>query len=433
MALLVLASCAGGGEAPPTEPVPAPPARVWDDRAVDGLRIAIAGAEAEGLPPESAALEELNRLQRRAQHDAGAAARLDATAETLFARLAHALAQGGVDPESADPEWHMPRAPAPDIEALRAELRGGAAASAVLSALAPASADYRTLVSALAQVRAEPEGALDANGLARETRIDLLRATLERWRWLPRDLPPRRIDVLIPFFQLRVRDGAAAPIEHAVIVGARRTPTPSFAAQIETVTLNPYWTPPSSILNAELLPRFRRDPAAAARENYEAVNAQGAVVSLADVDWNARPFAYTLRQRPGAGNALGRLRFDLPNPYAVFLHDTSSRSLFERADRALSHGCVRVAQPEALAVAVLGGDWTAESLEAAIESGETQLIQVAPALPVYLLYLTATVTDSGVVFAEDIYGRDARLLRALDGGAQGSRAGDDSETECASS
>jgi murein L,D-transpeptidase YcbB/YkuD len=123
-----------------------------------------------------------------------------------------------------------------------------------------------------------------------------------------------------------------------------------------------------------------------------------------------------VRQRPGPGNALGRIRFDLPNPYAVFLHDTPSRNLFARADRALSHGCIRVENPVDLAASILATpDWDVAALDAEIDLGATRTIELAAPAPVYVLYITAAPgADGSITYADDIYDRDEPIVAALD-------------------
>ncbi|HEX8900941.1 L,D-transpeptidase family protein [Vitreimonas sp.] len=437
LACAAFAGCAGRGGEGPTTPSPAieRPARAWSAAALAELRAALDAAPAQGFASDLATLAELDRLDRASARDADAAAALDALADETFARLATYFAAGAVDPAQIDPEWRFPRPAAPDIAALRASVAAGVSPSLLLNGLLPTAPDYSALIAELAALQALPASDTDANGRARDARIDAVRANLERWRWLPRELPGRRIDVLVPFFELRLRDGAAPAIVHPVIVGARRTPSPSFGAAINSITLNPTWTPPSSILTNELLPRFRRDPGAAEADGFDVLDRAGQVVDPALVDWRARPFPYTLRQRAGAGNALGRLRFDLPNPYAVYLHDTPSRGLFARADRALSHGCIRVSEPETLAAAVLADPaWSLEALQTAIEIGETQTVQVPTPLPIYIVYLTAARDTSGAIgYADDIYRRDAPLLRALDNAGDQIAALDagDATTECA--
>jgi murein L,D-transpeptidase YcbB/YkuD len=147
------------------------------------------------------------------------------------------------------------------------------------------------------------------------------------------------------------------------------------------------------------------------------------------VDWGARPFPYQIRQRPGPANALGALRFDLPNAFSVFLHDTPSRRLFARDQRALSHGCLRVQEPLALASAVLGV--SQDVLQSAIDSGEQQTMALASPVPVYVLYFTtAAAADGSVQYLDDIYERDGEILRALDASSTQLAAGGTRSEPC---
>jgi len=226
-------------------------------------------------------------------------------------------------------------------------------------------------------------------------------------------MPPRRVEAQLPQFRVVLVENGQVAQSHAAIVGARRTQTPVFVADMRGVTLNPYWEPPSSILLNELLPQFRRDPNAAARGNYEVLDRAGRAVALSDVDWSARPFPYRVRQRPGGANSLGQIRFDLPNPHAIYLHDTPSRGLFERSERALSHGCIRVQNPLSLAAAIFENE-DEQSLAARIAGGETQVLALPAPLPVYVLYITAgSAPDGTIAYANDIYARDAGVVAAL--------------------
>jgi L,D-transpeptidase YcbB len=410
-----LVACAPVRERP-EEPTP-PPVGAWSPSALANLMATAQAAPLDGLPAEDDALRAIEALRSGGANDADAVAQLDIAADALFASLARRFAQGAVaDPVAADPEWRLAPPPTPDLEALLARRVAGEPPSSLLRGLAPQSADYLALRDELARVSAEPEGALDAHGRSREARLLSLHASLERWRWLPRELPPTRIEVRITHFEAVLFKDGARLLTHAAIVGARRTPTPSFAAEIRSLTLNPYWEPPRSITIGELLPRFARNPAAAARENYEVLDTSGRSVPLASVDWTARPFPYRLRQRPGPGNALGRIRFDMPNPFAIYLHDTPSRNLFARADRALSHGCIRIENPVELAAAMSDADaWSAETLNAQIDAGATSAVNLDSALPIYILYITAAMApDGSIAYADDLYGRDAAVVAALD-------------------
>lgn len=400
-ALLVACNSPGGRLAERTAPQ-------WREAQLADLRAA-AVDPADGFKPASESVARLMELEALSAEDDRYADEIDAAADDLFLKLAEAHARGVVDPAEVGADWHMERPPAPDAEALRAELAAGALPSTLLRRLAPNSTEYAALRAELARLYAE-----DPNS----PRIPQLRANLERWRWLVRDLPTTRIEVRIAEFALYLHRPNETPRKHAVIVGARRTPTPIFSAEIQSITLNPTWTPPRGIVVNELAPRFRNDPAAAAREGYDVLDASGRIVDPAAVDWNARPFPYQLRQRPGAANALGRIRFDMANAFAVYLHDTPSRGLFARETRALSHGCVRVEAPLSLATAV-NPAWSEEELTARIGEGATQTLALPARMPVYMLYFTTTLTADGeIVYLDDVYGRDGALIAALDGAAE---------------
>ncbi len=388
----------------------------WSAAALDDLEAVAAAAPAQGLSGETAALEEISRFRHQAETDPVAEVQLDVAADALFTSLARAFAQGGADARIADPDWRMTPLPEPDLEGLRSARAAGALPSSLLEPLLPQAGEYAALRAELARVSAEPAGAHDDARLSREERLYRLRASLERWRWLPRDMPERRIEVRIAQFQMLLFNSGEAPQTHAVIVGARATQTPSFDSQVQSITLNPSWEPPASIV-AELAPRFRRDPAAAAREGFDVIDADGAIVAPGAVDWSARPFRDRLVQRPGPANALGELRFNMANAFAIYLHDTSNRTLFDRSDRALSHGCVRVQDPVELAAHALNTpDWGVASLRDAIATGEQQAIVLTEPLPVYLIYMTATAdSDGAVVYVDDIYRRDTAVIAALDG------------------
>lgn len=382
----------------------------WSDAALDDLLNVAEQAHLEGLPSEGAAISELEDM--RASSDVSAPTQVDLMADSMFARLAASFAHGALDPATADPAWRIATPPAPDVASLREQLARGALPSDLLLPLLPASADYLALRAELARVSGEPLDAVDEHGRSRAQRITSLRASMERWRWLPRALPAQRIEAHIAQFEI-VRFGDGAVAVHSAIVGAERTQTPSFATNIVAVTLNPYWTPPSSILLGELAPAFRRNAAAAA--GYEITDRQGRLVDAASVNWAARPLAVQVRQRPGPANALGQIKFEMPNPFDVYMHDTPSRRLFERNARAFSHGCIRVQDPITLAADLLGAPNTREDLEAAIAAGATETRPLSTPVPFMAIYMTATLgADGAVGYANDIYERDAGIVHLLD-------------------
>ncbi|MGE0533086.1 MAG: L,D-transpeptidase family protein [Hyphomonadaceae bacterium] len=407
-----------------TQLPPAPevqtPARSWTAEALADLILVADAAPDHGFAHEHDTIAELRRLDAASDSDAGAAAALDARASALFRKLARQFAQGAVDPR-ADPAWHIPPTPAAMLEP------PAHGVADTLFALLPADAEYRALTMEHARLR--DLGDLDP------TRAAHLRASMERRRWLPRELPARRIEVIVPFFELHLRDGEGVRTRRRVIIGARTTPTPSFASALEAITFNPSWTPPLSIALGELAPRFQRDPGAAAADGFDILDRNGGAVDPNAVDWAARPFPYSIRQRPGPNNALGSVRFELSNPFAIYMHDTPGRRLFDRTDRALSHGCIRVQRPEELAVEVLADPgWDRAAVEAAIARGATRTVQLPEHLPVYILYLTASTDEAGaVIYADDLYGRDAALLQALENAdAPITAERNTAETDCAS-
>jgi murein L,D-transpeptidase YcbB/YkuD len=271
----------------------------------------------------------------------------------------------------------------------------------------------------------EPDGIVGDNTLevlnaTRVSWIDRIDANLERWRWLPRDTPATYIRVNIAAFSLRVIENNSTALSMNVIVGKPYRRTPVFTETIKYIVLNPYWNVPFSIATEDKLPGLKKDAAAEAGKGFEA-KPQGSdvFVPVDTIDWSGvtkRNFTYLLRQRPGDHNALGQMKFMLPNPYSVYLHDTPSRDLFGRQERSFSSGCVRLAQPRELASWLLSHDRNpqARQLESLLASPETTTIYLKTPVPVYLLYFTAFVADNGdVVLRRDIYGRDQALIDAL--------------------
>lgn len=276
----------------------------------------------------------------------------------------------------------------------------------------------------------EPDGIVGDNTLeilnaTHVSWIDRIDANLERWRWLPRMTPATYIRVNIAAFTLRVIENDSTALTMNVIVGKPYRRTPVFTETIKYIVLNPYWNVPFSIATQDKLPLLKTDASAEASKGFEA-KPQGSdvFVPVDTIDWSGvtkRNFNYLLRQRPGDTNALGRMKFMLPNPYSVYLHDTPNRDLFGRQERIFSSGCVRLAQPRELASWLLSHDRNpkAGELDALLASPETTTIYLKTPVPVYILYFTAFVTDDGdVVLRRDVYGRDKALIDALR--AQGS-------------
>ncbi len=271
----------------------------------------------------------------------------------------------------------------------------------------------------------EPDGIVGENTLellnaTRVSWIDRIDANLERWRWLPRQTPNTYVRVNIAAFTLRVIDDGRTALAMDVIVGKPYRRTPVFTETIKYIVFNPFWNVPFSIATQDKLPQLKRDAAAAARAGFEAKpHGSDVFVPVDTIDWSGvrkGNFNYLLRQRPGENNALGRMKFMLPNPHAVYLHDTPSRELFRRQERSFSSGCVRLERPRALAEWLLANDGNPEHrrLDALLASGETKTVYLKRPIPAYLVYFTAFVADDGdVVFRRDIYNRDRILIEAL--------------------
>ena len=229
-------------------------------------------------------------------------------------------------------------------------------------------------------------------------------ANMELWRWLPRDLGPDHVEVNIPDYTAKVvRDGAVMH-QTRVVVGQPDKPTPVFSQQMRFIIVNPYWNVPLSIIKNEMMPKLQGDPDYFVNHGYEVVERDG---------------VRTVRQPPGDGNALGRIKFMFPNNHSVYLHDTNARSFFGRDKRALSHGCVRVEEPFSFAEAVMGRDngWTEARIRKLI-GGQERTINLPKPLPIYITYFTAFVDpQTGFQLRDDVYGYAGKVKAAL--GLQG--------------
>lgn len=252
-----------------------------------------------------------------------------------------------------------------------------------------------------------------------EARIGQVRVNLERLRWLPAELGERHLLVDVADFRVEAREGGRTVRVHRVIVGREQRQSPSFSAPMTHVVLNPWWEVPRRLAVRDKLPQFQRDPGAAVRLGFEAVDASGRRVDVAGIDWKAYSpgnFPFRLRQRPGPDNALGDVKLMLPNRHDVYLHDTPARGLFARARRDFSSGCIRVEDALGLTEWVLEGtDWDRARIDAVVATDTPTEVRLAAPLPVHLVYRTAALDAAGRVrLLADPYGRDAVLLAALE-------------------
>jgi murein L,D-transpeptidase YcbB/YkuD len=273
----------------------------------------------------------------------------------------------------------------------------------------------------------EPNGQLDTRTLAELNtplgrRVLQLQLTLERWRWLPQNFSQPPIVVNIPEFRLyAIGDDHRVVLAMNIVAGrAYHHQTPVFTSDIRTVIFRPYWNVPLTIQRNELVPEIKKLPSYLTENSYEVLDTRGHVIVNFDNDQKLaaklRSGEWLLRQRPGPANTLGLIKFELPNPYDVYLHGTPAPELFARSRRDFSHGCIRVEDPVALAVWILRDNpvWTAERIREAMNGDETLRVNLQKPIPAWILYGTAVVQENGEVhFLKDIYGHDAALEIAL--------------------
>lgn len=230
-------------------------------------------------------------------------------------------------------------------------------------------------------------------------RIKTIIVNMERCRWIDPDLEKDKeyLEVNIPEFKLYlIRDGKIAFVS-PVVVGKAMTKTVIFSGIMQYIVFSPYWNVPQSIVKSEIKPGIARDKNYLAKKNLEWNNGQ-------------------VRQLPGKNNSLGLVKFLFPNSNNIYLHDTPSKSLFERENRAFSHGCVRVGKPRDLAIELLKDDpkWTPERIDKAMHAGKESWYTLKNKVPVYIGYFTAWVDKEGNMnFYNDVYQRDASLLKLL--------------------
>jgi len=247
-------------------------------------------------------------------------------------------------------------------------------------------------------------------------RLRQIALNLERWRWQEPTPAGRSVLVNLPAFELHAYDGGSEVLAMRVITGRPETQTPVFAEAMTSVVLSPYWNVPTNIALDETMPAVRRDRGYLRRQNLE-VLVGDRVVDPTRVDFRGDVQDIAFRQRPGTRNSLGLVKFQLPNPFNVYLHDTPNDALFLRPRRSLSHGCVRLEKPEALARWVLGDvpGWSPARIAAAMRAGRETLVSLPAPIPVTIGYFTVWVDADGTVrFHPDVYRHDAAQAPLLD-------------------
>ena len=255
--------------------------------------------------------------------------------------------------------------------------------------------------------------------MGRDDRINQVLVNLERLRWMEPNKPDRYVMVNVPSAMLWAVEDGRVELEMPVVVGRVKRPTNIFTTQITGIRYNPTWTVPPTIKKEDYLPKLQEDPYYLYDRGIELVEG-GMTVDPGLIDWSQKTWqevnAMRMIQGSGATNPLGLVRVIMDNPYNIYLHDTPTKSYFKKIDRALSSGCVRMADAQALADFVLepNDNWSTERRDKILGSGKQTEIWAKKPLPVYILYQTVWLGDRGqVVYGTDLYGHDRTLLRAL--------------------
>jgi murein L,D-transpeptidase YcbB/YkuD len=367
-------------------PVPAPlPPVVWDVVSAEDLLHYIQQVGMDGLEPSDYDPQGL-----AAAIAAGDPVALSDAATQRFDQLSYDLALGHVK-KPARIDWYVVDN---DLDAAKQDalLRSAIAqhdVTAALNSLLPTHPQYAALKAALAEIPADDTA-----------KRDRVRLNMDRWRWLPRDLGAKYIIVNVPSFHATLVEDGVNRWKQRAIAGKLSTPTPQLSAMATGVILNPWWEVPKSI-------------------EHEAAGKKG-FVPFVGPDGTVQRW----RQPPGPTNALGQVKFVMPNSKAIYLHDTNARSRFNDSVRALSHGCVRTQHILDLATELLGDDegaWNPERIQAALASKKTVQANFVKPVPVYIVYFSqAALLDGSIVEYQDLYRRDPKAIEALkmkDGGA----------------
>ncbi len=362
------------------------PALHWGLADAAALLAVIEGIEAEGLFPADYRPDLLRAALAR-----GTGPMLDQAASTSFGWLVEDLRDGRT-PMTSRVQWfavdpdqdEMPTARLMADALTRSDVAG------VLASLTPTHADYAALKAELAATPPESR-----------SRRAIIRANMDRWRWLRRDLGDIYLLTNVPEFQLRLTVKGKNIRTYRTVVGKPgRTATPQLAETVTAVVFNPTWTVPQSIVKGEGLgARLLASPASAKAQGYKVTKAKNGVI--------------TVVQQPGPGNALGLMKIDMPNPHSIYLHDTPSKQFFAHEVRAYSHGCIRTERAVELGMtmAILGARMPAAEAAAISTSREYKKVAMTRTFPVYLTYFTMGRDINGALRQfGDIYGRDKPVL-----------------------
>jgi L,D-transpeptidase YcbB len=267
------------------------------------------------------------------------------------------------------------------------------------------------------------EGTIRMMNMTDKDRFVSIAISMDRYKMLPEQMPERYIWVNLPSYYMKLQVKDSVKLVSKIICGKPKTRTPLLSSAVSEIVTYPQWTVPASIIQKEILPAIKRDPAYLTKKGFSLLDKEGNEVSPDSVNWSkySKGIPYRVVQGSGDANALGILKFNFPNKYAVYLHDTNQRSLFGLTMRSLSHGCVRVQEWEKLADYIVRNDRVtdentvkrspvADSMYAWLERKEKHSIPLKNKLPVFIRYFTCEGKEDGKIsFYDDIYGEDKRL------------------------
>ncbi|MDO7852443.1 L,D-transpeptidase family protein [Hymenobacter convexus] len=382
-------------------------------------RAAEFGLPADYVPAALADLRDSLALPAAPDRRAGQRARLEIQLSDAVLRLMRDLHRGRLHPRD-EPARDRAGAKWQPVTELRAALSRGSVVAAMRSGQ-PTNREYRALQRALAQWLARPVPADSAAPY--QARFEQAGVALERWRWEAWAPTAEYIFINLPAYELQVVAHDSVRRRHRVIIGKPETPTPTLSSVIRYFTLAPDWHVPHSIATKEILPRLRENPGYLTLNNLTLYDERGRWRDPFSVRWgavSAAHFPYAIRQAPGCENALGNVVFRFANPYSVYLHDTPTRQFFERPVRALSHGCIRLAEPLALAAYLLRREGRPVQLPSEAECARQPTprdVRLTRPLPLFVRYATCVAEGGQLRFFPDVYHRDERVRRALFGAA----------------
>ena len=273
-------------------------------------------------------------------------------------------------------------------------------------------------------------GTKQAMNMSVEWRIKQIKTSMERWRWMPRALGVSYILVNVPGFEMDFIRNDQTILHMRTITGRKDRTSPSFQSKITRIIFNPTWTVPTSIAIKDILPEQMKDPNFLNKSHIEVFmknekgnrDASNAKYNPQDIDWSQfseNHFPYLLVQKPGNHNSLGRIKFQTPNKFGIYLHDTPYRHFFDKRVRAFSSGCIRLEKPEQLAAVLMGNNLnptpeSANRVVGLIDTQETSQHNPSESVPVYVVYMTAWVDREGrLQFRDDIYDRDSKISNSL--------------------